>query len=335
LTDEPVLAIVGPTAVGKTDVAVGVALRLGAEIISADSMAVYRGADIGTAKPTAEQRVLVPFHLLDVAEPCEAFNVSEFRRLALLALKGIQHRGHRAVLVGGTGLYVRAILDGLGLTCVPADKRVRRLLSERAASEGARALHTELAGIDPATAARLHPNDAVRIIRALEVYQVTGRPMSEWLDHDAATRSEVPSIRIGLTMDRVELDRRIEARVDGMLAAGLVAEVERLWRLPRPVTGGVMQGLGYREIGQYLDGRVSLADAVASIKKNTRRYARRQMTWFRADRRIHWIVTTGLSVNDVVYSVLKIVAQNTKGKNDHAESTTEPAGHVPESGPKG
>ncbi len=298
------LAIVGPTATGKTDVALGVALRSDAEIISADSMAVYRGADIGTAKPSAEQRALVPFHLLDVAEPGDTFNVAEFCRLASEALADIARRGRRAVVVGGTGLYVRALLDGLGLTHVPADPAVRRELSERAAAAGAPALHAELKVVDPATAARLHPNDAVRIIRALEVFRSTGRALSEWLERDAAERRELPAVRIGLTMDRTELDRRIDARVDRMVEAGLVEEVERLRKRMGPNRGGILQGLGYREINEYLDGHTTLPDAISAITRNTRRFARRQMTWFRADKRICWSDVTGLDVNEVVSRVL-------------------------------
>jgi len=281
------LAIVGPTATGKTEVGMGLAEALDGEIISADSMQVYRGMDIGTAKPTAEQRARVPHHLIDILDPDEAFSVADYQARADAALAAIWKRGRQPILVGGSGLYIRAVLEEMDFSLVPPDPEFRRRLLEEARSKGTRALHEWLAEVDPAAAARIHPNDQKRIIRALEVAESTGGAGSGKVDRERPPRYN--STQFGLTLDREELYRRIEARADRMIAGGLVEEVRGL--LERSLGEDLisMKGLGYAQIAPHVRGQISLEEAVSRLKRDTRRFAKRQMTWFRADPRIEWI----------------------------------------------
>jgi len=299
--NRPIIAIVGPTATGKTAVAIGVGQALGAEIISADSQAVYRGMDIGTAKPTLQERQAVPFHLVDVADPDEAFNVSRFKRLAIEALASIRSRGLLPIVAGGTGLYVRALLEDFGLTETPSDPCVREKLNAEAEKLGAGALHIRLSSVDAVSANRIHPNDRVRIVRALEVYERTGVPISVQQARDAELRHPRPARKFGLTVARDQLYARIESRVDAMLAAGLVEEVRGLHAksdMPLPAS---LQSLGYKEIIACLMGECDLVEA---IKQNTKRFAKRQLTWFRADPEITWIDTADLSQDEVVSRIV-------------------------------
>lgn len=313
----PVVAIVGPTAVGKTDIAVALAQRHGGEIVSADSMAVYRGADIGTAKPTPAQRRAVPCHLIDVVEPSETFDVAEYRRMATEAIEAIKQRGRLPFVVGGTGLYVRALLDGLGLTSVPANSAVRAELWQVARLQGSSTLHAQLAAVDPVTASRLHPNDTVRIVRALEVWKCTGEPLSVWIERDQQQRRPVASVRIGLSVAMDVLDRRIDARVDAMMASGLLDEVRALMSRGARPAAGIMRGLGYRELGDHLMGTSSLAEAVTAIKRNTRRFARRQRTWFRGDPSVQWLDITGLSLDEAADRVSAKIQPREKGMKNN------------------
>ena len=288
------LAIVGPTAVGKTALSIELARRFDGEIVSADSRQIYRHMDIGTAKATPEEQAAAPHHLIDVVDPDEELTLSHYRRLATEAVADIAARGRLPILVGGTGLYVRALLEGWTVPEVPPRPAVRRALEERAEREGHEALHRRLAEVDPAAAARIDSRNVRRVIRALEVYQATGEPIS------ALQRKEPPGYRvftIGLTMPRADLYRRIDERVDRMVEAGLVGEVRDL--LARGYERGqgrdlpAMSGLGYRQIGQYLRGEVSLEEAIALIKRHTRRFVRQQYNWFRlSDPTIHWVDVT-------------------------------------------
>jgi tRNA dimethylallyltransferase len=286
---EPILAIVGPTATGKTDVGFHVARAIGGEIISADSMAVYRGMDVGTAKPETGLREVVRFHGIDVADPDEAFHVARFKSLAEQALEGIWARGARPIVVGGTGLYVRALLEDFGLTETPADPLLRSRLDEEAARLGPTALHARLAEVDPAAAARIHPNDRVRIVRALEVFERTGVPISQQQALDAARRLPRPARKFALTAAREELYRRIDIRVDAMMVRGLEEEVRDLLERGYTAAHAPLRSLGYKEMIDYLSGECDRALAVAAIKQNTRRFARRQLTWFRTDPELFWI----------------------------------------------
>jgi tRNA dimethylallyltransferase len=282
------LAVVGPTASGKTDLAIELAERLTGELISADSRQVYRECDIGTNKPEPEALHGIPCHLIDVVDPGEAFTVADYQRLAMAAITQVRGRGKLPILQGGTGLYIRALLDGWNLGEAPPDAELRGRLEQRLETEGIEALEADLQRIDPASAARAQRNPR-RLIRALEIYAATGRPPSQ------ARRASPPpwtSLVIGMEVPLAELDRRIEARVDRMLAAGLVEEVERV-RTKYPTADLRRLGHGYPEIAAYLEGTSCLPDARQDIIKQVRQYARRQYTWFRADVCVQWIDSTG------------------------------------------
>ncbi len=281
-----VLAIVGPTAAGKSALGLEVALRHGGEIVSADSMQVYRGLDIGTAKPSPAERASVRHHLIDVADPREDFNVAVYRRLAAQAVECISRRGLLPVVVGGTGLYVRALLHDYDFSAPGADSQVRYALLRRAGTEGPEALHAELARVDPVAAEKVNPRDTRRIIRALEVWQATGRPISAGWRGAGFTYD---ALLVGLRLERAELYARIDRRVEAMLLAGLVEEVRGLVREGYSTAVISGQALGYKEIVAHLEGRMSLKEAAGEIKRATRRYAKRQMTWFRREPGVVWL----------------------------------------------
>lgn len=309
---EILVVIVGPTAVGKTDVSIEAAARLGGEIVSCDSMQVYRYMDIGTAKPGPSERARVPHHLIDVVDPDEAFNVARFQELAQAAIDDIAARGKIPFLVGGTGLYVRAVVDGFLFPWEGASPELRRKLEDEAAAQGVPALHARLAEVDPAAARRIHPNDARRIIRALEVYATTGRPISEMWRRAGEGKMRVDRlVMLGLVREREVLYERIERRCDAMVRQGLVEETRCLLERGYECALTARQALGYKEIVEHLRGRCSLEEAVEAIKRNTRRYAKRQLTWFRADPRIEWIdMGCPPSVSEAATCVLALV----KGK---------------------
>ena len=308
--DPGVIAIVGPTAAGKTAAAVELAGSIGAEIVSADSMAVYRGMDIGTAKPSASERAAAVFHLVDVADPARPFSVAQYQRLAHRAIDGILRRGRAALVVGGSGLYVRAAIDGLD-TSVPAeDVELRRELRERAREHGSAWVHARLAAVDPESARLIHPNNLKRVIRALEIFELTGQPASAIFAADAERPPRYNGARwFGLTVDRAALFDRIDRRVDLMIDAGLVDEVAGLLKSGAGSGPTAMQGLGYREVAGYLRGEYGLDEAIALLKKNTRRFARRQYTWFRADSRVEWIDVDGLNAEEVSQIIKERIEQ--------------------------
>lgn len=288
MTAEPprVLVIVGPTAVGKTALALALGQRFGGEVISADSRQIYRYMDIGTAKATPEERALVPHHLIDIVDPDEELTLAHYRALAMQAIEEVWARGKRPMLVGGTGLYIWAVLEGWTIPEVPPDPALRAQLEEEAKREGYAALHARLAQVDPVAAGRIDPRNVRRVIRALEVYYRAGTPISH------LQRRDPPPYRtfiVGLTMPRPALYARIDARVDRMMAQGLVEEVR--WLRARYADDlPAMSALGYRQIVQYLRGEVSLEEAVALIKRHTRRFVRQQYNWFRLnDPRILWV----------------------------------------------
>lgn len=284
MPDGSLLAIVGPTASGKTGAGVEVAETLGAEIVSVDSMLVYRGMDVGTAKPSAEQRVRVPHHLLDVVDPSESFSVARFRELAEEAIEGIRRRGRRVLLVGGSGLYLRAVVDRLDFP--GTDPVARGWLEAEAVALGPDALHERLADLDPDAAARIEPANVRRTVRALEVAAVTGSPFSSFA---AAWERFEPGVRAaGIRMDRRVLGARIDARVRAMVDEGLVDEVRSL--VDRGLGGWLTasQAIGYAEVARHVAGELTLEEAVAGTVKRTKELARRQMVWFRRDPRIRW-----------------------------------------------
>jgi tRNA dimethylallyltransferase len=273
----PLIVIAGPTAVGKTAAAIALALRHGGEIVSADSRQVYRGMDIGTAKPSPDKLAAVPHHLLDVRNPDESFSLTDYVALARAAIADIHARGRLPILAGGTPLYLNAVVEGWRVSPAPPDLALRARLEQEVAAHGLATLEARLAAVDPVVAGRARGN-ARRVVRALEVYTLTGQPMS------AQERKEPPPYRIWhavLTLDRAALHARIDARVERMVAAGLVEEVRAL--LERGYAPGLpaLSGIGYAEIVAYLRGEGTLPDAVARIKTNTHRYVRHQETWFR------------------------------------------------------
>ena len=282
------LCLLGPTAVGKTEIAIQLAQRLDAEIISVDSRQIYRQMDIGTAKPTLEEQQAARHHLIDCVDISQPFSVADYQSLVDAAIADIQNRGKQVLLVGGAGLYFRAIVDGL-FEGPGADPALREQLEQEAAQHGVEILHERLRVCDPASADRIHPNNIVRVIRALEVYELTGTPMSELQQQWHPEKQRYPFIAFCLTMPRALLYRRIEQRVDIMLANGLIAEVETLLAAGYTRDTVALQSFGYRELIAYLDGNCTYMEAVSQLKRNTRRFAKRQLTWFRKDTRLEWI----------------------------------------------
>lgn len=283
------LVIVGPTAVGKTALSLSLAREFQGEVISGDSMQVYRYMDIGTAKASQEERAVVPHHLIDQVDPDVPFSVEEFQQRAQEKIEEVQVRGHLPMLVGGTGLYIQSVTHGYRLPGVKEDPHFREELHQLADREGNEVLHQRLQSVDPEGAARLHPNDRRRVIRALEIFRVTGKPLTE-----VQTQTPPPyqMLWIGLTMPRDRLYERVNLRVDQMMAAGLLHEVEELRE--RGYHRGLvsMQALGYKELMGYLEGEFSLEKAVDQIKQRTRKFAKRQLSWFRRLSMIHWFDVT-------------------------------------------
>ncbi len=286
----PLVAIVGPTAAGKSALAMALAPRFGAEIVGADSRHVYRGLDVGTGKPTAVDLARIPHHLIDVVDPDAEFSVALYQEQAAAAIAEIDQRGHLPLLVGGSGHYVRALLEGYRLPKVPPDPELRRELSARAVSEGSESLLRELESLDPVSAARIDPHNTRRLVRAIEVSRATGRPFSE-----VGGRGPSPyrTLVIGVTVPRPELYRRIDARVDAMVTAGWADEVRGLLERGLDASLPSMSSLGYPVMVEHVQGDLALDEAARRIQLLTHRFARRQYTWFKpADERIRWVDAT-------------------------------------------
>ena len=283
------LVIVGPTAVGKSGLAMQLAQHFGCEIVSGDSMCVYHGLNIGAAKPSIADRQQIPHHLIDIRQPEEEFSVVDFQQLAAAAIESSNQRGRLPLLVGGTGLYVQALLEGYQFN--PTRRNPASALQNQFETEETSALHQRLSLLDPATAARIHPHDRKRVLRALEIFSTEEQPVSRTkIGTDQGLLYDC--LVLGITMERSELYRRIDARVDQMLADGLVEEVRALWQ--RDLTGQAtaLQAIGYKELIAWFQGKVSLEEAVSQIKQSSRRYAKRQLTWFRRMPYIHWLERT-------------------------------------------
>ncbi len=282
----PVAVLTGPTGVGKTALALRLARELGAQIVNADSLQVYRELDIGTAKPSWQERAQIPHHLLDVVFPDQDFDAADYYRQGRQVLAALHQQGLPPLVVGGTGLYIRVLLHGICDDGV-RDEAVRRQLREELADQGLPALYERLRRLDPAAAARLHPHDTARILRALEVAQTGGSLVASQQRHGFAD-SPYRTLIIALHRPREELYARINARVEAMLAQGLVAEVQDL-RRRYPPSLKPLQSLGYRHVSAFFDGRLTWAEMVARLQQDTRRYAKRQLTWFRADAAVRWL----------------------------------------------
>ena len=282
-----VLVVIGPTAVGKTALAIRLGQAFDGEAISADSRQVYRGMDIGTAKPTVAEQGALTHHLIDIVDPDEDLTLAHYRRLADEIIRSVWSRGQLPILVGGTGLYVRAVLEGWTVPQVPPDEALRVYLYEQSRREGHEALHARLALVDPDAAGRIDARNVRRVIRALEVYQHTGIPISRL---QQKRPPEYRVLKLGLTMPRPQLYEGIDARIERMMERGLVEEVRALVARGYGYDLPAMSGLGYRQIGQYLRDEVTLDEAVVLIKRHTRRFVRQQYNWFRlSDPSIHWL----------------------------------------------
>ncbi|OGU04034.1 MAG: tRNA (adenosine(37)-N6)-dimethylallyltransferase MiaA [Geobacteraceae bacterium GWC2_55_20] len=281
------LIICGPTASGKSELALKLSHELDAEIVNADSMQVYRGLDIGTAKPSREQLAEVPHHLVDVVEPDGTFSAADFAMAADAAIREISSRGKRAIVVGGTGLYIRALLKGL-VDSPAGSAEMRAALQNEADRSGNAAMLEKLRLVDPELAAGLHPNNLVRIIRALEVHQLTGVPLSRQQQEHAFSTQRYHSLQIGISVERAELYERIERRVELMFAGGLLDEVRGLLSAGFGRELKALRSIGYKEAVAHILGEIPLEEAVRLIKRDTRHYAKRQLTWFKADPNILW-----------------------------------------------
>lgn len=283
-----VAVIYGPTASGKTRLAAELALRHNGEVVSADSMQIYRGMQIGTAKPTPQEMLGVPHHLLGILPPGERFSVAEYVTLAASCIEKIAARGHLPVLAGGTGLYLRSLLQNRPFSDEPENPEIRAALQKRAALEGSAALLEDLRAVDPETAERLHPNDCKRIVRALELYQKTGRTITEQNAVSQQMPERYRAGKIAITYaDREVLYQRINDRVDAMFQSGLLEEAQAVFASGCGPTA--VQAIGYKELLPYFAGTVSLEEAKENIKRETRRYAKRQLTWLRRESGLHWI----------------------------------------------
>jgi tRNA dimethylallyltransferase len=283
----PIILLAGPTAVGKTELALELALHLGTEIINADSMQVYRYMDIGTAKPTREQRVLVPHHILDVADPNESFDAARYAELARPVIEALHSREKIPLIVGGTGLYVKVLTRGI-CSGAPGDPGVREQLFRELVEQGLPKLHEELLRVDPDAGRRIHPHDRQRIIRALEVYRLTGSPISALQSQHGFNQSMYRSAKIFLYRERNVLYERINRRVQQMMDQGLLEEVRRLLEMGYGPELKPMQSLGYKQMAAHLRGSCSLDSAVFEMQRATRKYAKRQLTWFRGDPEFRW-----------------------------------------------
>lgn len=308
--DRPGLVILtGPTAVGKSELSVALAGRIGGEIISADSMQVYRHMDIGSAKIRPEQMGGIVHHLIDVLEPTEEFNVVSFQRLARMAVKEIYERGHIPIVVGGTGFYIQALLYDIDFTENDEDTALRARLEQIAATQGSEALYEHLRRIDPASCKSIHAHNVKRVIRAIEFYEKTGMKISE---HNKRQRERISPYNFAyfvLNDDRDRLYRKIEARIDLMMEQGLLEEVSALAAAGCTRDMVSMQGLGYKELLDYLDHRISLEEAVYTLKRDTRHFAKRQLTWFRRERDVLWINKPEYDYDDarILYDILDIL----------------------------
>lgn len=281
-----IVFLVGPTAVGKTKVALELAKKISGEIISCDSMQIYKGMDIVTSKPSLKDRKKVPHHLIDFVSPKSQYDVSQYRRKALACINGIVRRGNIPVLVGGTGLYMSMLIDGI-FELKANSQSLRNSLYKEAEKYGSAYLHQRLSKIDPQAAAKIHPNDTKRMIRALEVYKLTGKTISELKNQRKGLSDSYDVRAFCLNMNRPLLYKRIDRRVDEMLKQGLLDEIKKLLKIKLSRTA--YYAIGIRELEGYLNGKYSLDEAVSLMKRNSRNYSKRQLTWFRKDKRICWI----------------------------------------------
>lgn len=292
-----VIVIVGPTASGKTAVSIELAKKINGEIISADSMQIYKYMDIGTAKPTADEMQGIKHYMLDIVEPDETYNVAKYKKMAENAIEEILAKGKTPIIVGGTGLYINTLVNGIEFLEIEGDTQYRDSLIKRGYGEGANVLHDELKKVDPESAEAIDANNIRRVARALEIYKVTGKTKTQ-LDIESRKEVKYDYIMFGLEWPREELYSRIDQRVDIMVKSGLIEEVK--WLIENyKVSSTAMQGLDYKEVVEYLNGDISYEEMVEKLKIETRHYAKRQLTWFRKDTRIKW-VTKEKAVDEII-----------------------------------
>lgn len=304
----PVLVIEGPTASGKTALAVEMCSRFNGEVVSADSMQIYKDMHIGTAKPDEDEKCGIPHHLMDFLSPEESFSVAQYVHMASQIIKDIHKRGKLPVIAGGTGLYINSLIDASLFDAPSQDTKIRHDLEQYLKENGAQALHDMLRKYDEKSAEKIHPNNTGRVIRAIEVYKVTGKTISEWQEQSKNAESEYNPCIIGLTCkDRQKLYDRINLRVDLMLERGLLDEVKEFYK--KGYSGTAAQAIGYKELFDYLEGKTTLKEASELLKQQTRRYAKRQLTWFRRDDRVHWLYRDEDDWQTIIEKSQKIVEE--------------------------
>ena len=308
----PIPVIVGPTAVGKTAISLGLAQACRAEIIGGDSRQIYRFLDIGTAKPSPSERRLVPHHLIDLVDPNAPVNAARFAQLARGCIHAIETRARQPLIVGGSGMYIRALTDGL-FAGPGADPRLRATLETDAKDHGVQALHDRLGAVDPDAASRIHPHDRVRLIRALEIHALTGRPISFWQGQWQNPESRTAFLLIGLLREREDLRQRIVERTTAMLRSGLVEEVRHLLAIGYPPALSILQSVGYGEIVAYLGGRWDLQQARTLIERRTWRLAKRQMTWFRRITGVQWVSLSNRSEDEALHIIQDLCSDAWQG----------------------
>jgi len=320
----PLVVLVGPTAVGKSEIGLRLARGLDTELLTADSRQVYRGMDIATDKPAREQQQGVPHRLIDLVNPDEPFNAGQYRTLALQEIERLYGERRVPLVVGGTGLYVRTLIHGL-CDAPRADEEFRASLLRKAEARGRYFLHEELTRIDPASAARLHPHDEVKIVRALEVYHLSGRCLSEVQQRHGFAEQPFSVLMIGLNRDRAQLYRRIDERVEAMFARGVVEETAGLLAQGYRRESGAMKGLGYQQVAGYLSGDYDRAEALRLLKRDTRHFAKRQLTWFRKEPGLQWWMLTAQDTAEDVAGRLLETVQLFLRELDHRRSAGMPA----------
>lgn len=304
-----VIAIVGPTGVGKTELSLKLASLTNSEIISCDSMQIYKGMDIGTAKVSEKEKSIIFHHLIDIKSPKESYSVCEYVNDAKKSLSDIFSRGKNAMLVGGTGLYVDSFINDADFTKTKSSDDIRKELTLYAEKNGVLSLHNMLREIDPESAEAIHPNNVKRVIRAIEYFRTSGEKISDHNKKDSLKKSPYDYVYIGLTRNRDELYERIDKRVDLMVENGLIDEVKKLWDMGCNLNMTSMQALGYKEIIHYIEGRCTLKEAIRILKRDSRRYAKRQLTWFNRNKDIHWINLSEVSSADEALRKAEVIVE--------------------------
>ncbi|KJS23390.1 MAG: tRNA delta(2)-isopentenylpyrophosphate transferase [Clostridiaceae bacterium BRH_c20a] len=310
LQRRPLFVLIGPTAVGKTSLSIEIAKKINGEIISADSMQVYKYLNIGTAKIRPEEAQGIPHHLVNIKKPTESFSVAEFKKLAEEKISEIYNKKKLPMLVGGTGLYVNSVINDYNFTEIDSSQKIRADLKKIVLEQGIETLLAKLNEIDPISAQKFHPHDQRRIIRALEVYYSTGKPISQNQITSNGDNTKYKLIIVGLNLAREKLYQRINFRVDEMLKEGWLSEIENLLQHGVPIDAPGLQGLGYKQLVMYLEGWLTYEEAVELIKRDTRRFAKRQLTWFNRDKRIYWVQMDNRNENEALEEILSYLGRS-------------------------